>query len=117
MYIGDEFYSRSASIMSSLYREADGGRSDWGKMWCALRDGDNVVIRPALQDEVDAYGKVLQKRETERDGVCGSIPTAPPANDETFELLFIGDEFKTRSRGVMKPHVTPEKDLVIMNRE
>lgn len=65
IYIGDEFYFKSGTMMSSIYTEK-GQRSDWGFVNVALREGKNVSIRPATQVEMDrAYaqlGRILKKK-------------------------------------------------------
>ena len=68
IYIGDHFYSESGSLMSPIYGE-DGSRSDWGKVQMALRQGDEVSIRQATQQERDFYEARLSrmKREIEQE--------------------------------------------------
>jgi len=58
-YIGDAFYNKSGTMMSSLYHDEgqlpQGGgyyRSDWGKVQVALRAGEEVHIRQATADEL-----------------------------------------------------------------
>ena len=51
IYIGDTFYSETSTAMSPIYHE-DGRRSDWGKVSVALRNGDEVHIRPANDAEL-----------------------------------------------------------------
>lgn len=38
-YIGDEFYHKSGTMMSSIYRVEDKVRYDWGYVNVALQDG------------------------------------------------------------------------------
>lgn len=59
IYIGEEFYERSKSKMSSIYTE-EGTRSDWGYVELFLRNGGTVYIRPATKIEKNFY---LQKLE------------------------------------------------------
>jgi len=54
VYIGDEFYSASGSMMSSVYLN-DGSRYDWGFMQRDLREGSEVLIRQATQEEMNKY--------------------------------------------------------------
>lgn len=54
IYIGDNFYRESGTVMSSIYEE-NGDRSDWGKVQIALKGGQKVSIRPAEKDELDCY--------------------------------------------------------------
>lgn len=64
IYIGDEFYWKSGTMMSSIYTE-DGNRYDWGFVSRALARGEEVHIRPATDAELGFYYKKLQ--ESERD--------------------------------------------------
>lgn len=50
-FIGDDFYSKSGTMMSSIYTE-DGFRTDWGKVQIALREGMSVEIRQATDAEM-----------------------------------------------------------------
>lgn len=47
-------------MMSPIYHE-DGMRSDWGKVQCALRDGEEVHIRQATDAEVGRYERQLRE--------------------------------------------------------
>lgn len=53
-YIGQEFYWKSGTTMSSLYNEADGRRWDYGFLDRALADGHKVEIRQATVVELEA---------------------------------------------------------------
>lgn len=59
IFIGDEFYRKSGTMMSSLYT-TEGRRSDWGFVNIALKRGEAVNIRPATEDEIKHYEKVLE---------------------------------------------------------
>lgn len=50
-FIGDEFYFKSGTSMSSLYGVATKERWDWGFVSVALKDGREVHIRPATAEE------------------------------------------------------------------
>jgi hypothetical protein len=50
IFIGEEFYFKSGSIMSSLYTTT-GDRYDWGFVTIALEKGKTVNIRPATKEE------------------------------------------------------------------
>lgn len=63
IYIGDEFYSRSRTMMSSIYT-IDGKRSDWGFVSLALKSGESVSIRPATEEELIPYKKMLEEMES-----------------------------------------------------
>ena len=52
IFIGDEFYSKSGTRMSSLYEEGTWSRYDWGFVASDLRDGWPVTIRPASTKEM-----------------------------------------------------------------
>lgn len=61
IFVGDEFYSRSSTMMSSLYT-TDFQRYDWGYVQRDLRNGIEIHIRPAntqeyehLKAKLDAY--------------------------------------------------------------
>lgn len=65
IFIGDEFYSKSGTTMSSLYQEDTWKRSDWGFVSLALQAGNNVNIRPATDAELGVAYRMLRE-ETER---------------------------------------------------
>lgn len=65
IYIGQEFYIQSRTIMSSIYTE-DGERMDWGFVQRALQDGFSVNIRPATLDEIEKYKIKLSLLKLER---------------------------------------------------
>lgn len=75
IYIGDHFYLESGTMMSSIYHET-GERSDWGKVNCALREGDTVTIRQATQQEKDFYEAKLSRAKRE---LTNSASPAPPS--------------------------------------
>lgn len=50
VYMGDDLYSRSGSVLSPIYTE-DGRRSDWGFVQVALREGEEVNIRQGTEEE------------------------------------------------------------------
>jgi len=55
IYIGDEFYSKSNTMMSPIYKIEQNGslsRSDWGFVQVALRNGDDIHIRQATDTEI-----------------------------------------------------------------
>ncbi len=54
IYIGERFYSKSGTIMSSIY-DIFGIRQDWGKVQLALKNGESVNIRPATEKELEQY--------------------------------------------------------------
>ena len=64
IYIGDHFYRESGTVMSSIYYET-GERSDWGFVQRALRDGEDVEIRQATQQEKDFYEAKLSRMKRE----------------------------------------------------
>ena len=51
-FIGDEFYSKSQSMMSSIYEIGTHVRWDWGKVNVELRNGGSITIRPATDAEM-----------------------------------------------------------------
>jgi hypothetical protein len=59
-YIGDDFYGKSGTTMSSIYLEG-GYRTDWGRVNIALREGKEVRIRQATDAEMLAAYKELEK--------------------------------------------------------
>lgn len=52
-FIGDEFYRKSGTMMSSIYEEGTFARFDWGFVGHALREGETVIIRPANSREME----------------------------------------------------------------
>jgi len=61
IFVGEEFYSRSSTMMSSLYT-TDFQRYDWGFVQRDLRNGMEIHIRPAYKGEYDALKKELDRR-------------------------------------------------------
>lgn len=55
VFIGNDFYNKSRTMMSSIYQVTDGRlyRSDWGKVQIALANGDEVHIRQATAQELE----------------------------------------------------------------
>ena len=67
VYMGDHFYVESGTVMSPIYTE-DGRRYDWGFVQCALRDGDEIVIRQATdveRAEAERQLRVLKNKRAE----------------------------------------------------
>ena len=60
IYIGDNFYLESKSIMSCIYKET-GERFDWGFVSVALREGKEVNIRQATKEEMKPYTEYLKE--------------------------------------------------------
>ena len=60
IFIGDDFYMKSGSMMSPIYTE-DGLRYDWGFVNVDLREGRTVEIRPATNNELEFYQKKLKE--------------------------------------------------------
>jgi len=58
-YIGNDYYDKSGTIMSPLYEEGSGERSDWGFVEVALEKGKTVTIRPANEKELQSADRVL----------------------------------------------------------
>jgi hypothetical protein len=65
IYIGDDFYSKSKSAMSCIYKAKHDGyeRYDWGFVQRDLRDGKEVTIRPATHAEVKFFEDKLAEME------------------------------------------------------
>ena len=61
IYIGDDFYRKSRTMMSCIYT-LEGKRYDWGFVQCDLRDGKSVSIRPATPAEREPYERELERR-------------------------------------------------------
>jgi len=59
IYIGENFYRKSSTIMSSIY-DVEGFRQDWGKVQIALQNGQSVHIRPATKKEMEIYNNRLR---------------------------------------------------------
>lgn len=67
-FIGDNFYSKSQTMMSSIYIAGSYERFDWGFVNCLLREGKSVYIRPATHEELDwAHKKIGQFLVQDRD--------------------------------------------------
>lgn len=64
IFIGDHFYTESATMMSPLY-DVHGNRQDWGKVSVALRNGLSVRIRPATAAELAHYEGQLKRLKDE----------------------------------------------------
>ena len=58
IFIGDDFYWRSHTLMSSIYAES-GERYDWGHVKQDLISGKSVSIRPATPDEIKPFFEKL----------------------------------------------------------
>ena len=63
VWIGDEFYFGSGTIMSTIYT-VDGWRSNWGCVQSSLRAGKEVHIRPATNQEMEHYLQELAMLKT-----------------------------------------------------
>ena len=51
-FIGDYFYHKSYTIMSSLYENGTNKRWDWSEVGRNLRNGETITIRPATDAEI-----------------------------------------------------------------
>jgi len=51
-YIGNDFYDKSQTMMSSIYEIDTKVRWDWGKVNIELLNGGSVTIRPATGAEM-----------------------------------------------------------------
>lgn len=65
VYVGDEFYDQSGSMMGSVYTEKGFHRSDWGKVQIAAAKG-KVEIRPATKAEKGKLALELMKLKLKR---------------------------------------------------
>lgn len=67
IFIGDDFYWKSGTMMSSLYQEKTWKRFDWGFCSLALQEGKKVIIRPANEEEMkhaqEMLGALVLKRK------------------------------------------------------
>lgn len=61
VYIGDEFYSKSKTMMSSIYEEGTWERYDWGFVGRELQKGNTVNIRPCTDAEYGQACRMLAK--------------------------------------------------------
>ena len=72
IYIGDEFYMKSGTMMSAIYIKEGKryDRYDWGFVNRDLRSGKSVTIRPATEEEMVPFLLRLEelKRRRERTG-------------------------------------------------
>lgn len=63
-YVGDAFYHRSGTMMSSIYLAGSKSRYDWGFMQRDLSDGKEVHIRQATDEELAwATRKLMASKE------------------------------------------------------
>jgi hypothetical protein len=60
VYIGEDYYRESHTIMSSIYTE-DGERFDWVMVTEALSRADEVHLRPARKSERLLYARQLRE--------------------------------------------------------
>jgi hypothetical protein len=60
VYFGDNFYTESGSVLSSLYTE-DGERFDYGFMKVALQNGYKITIRQSTEDERQKLRDILNQ--------------------------------------------------------
>ena len=60
IYIGDIFYYKSSTMMSSIYT-VEGIRSDWNQVSRALEQGESIHIRPAIESEIAFYKQKLEE--------------------------------------------------------
>lgn len=64
IFIGDKYYMRSGSIMSSVYQKYPDSlltRTDWSKINQALQNGEEVHIRPATKEELKWADEQLER--------------------------------------------------------
>lgn len=64
VFIGEDFYWKSKTIMSSIYTE-DGRRYDWGFVTIALKEGEEIHIRQANRVEKKHYEDLLHNLDLE----------------------------------------------------
>ena len=63
-YIGDDFYPKSGTVMSSIYTVEGRFRFDWGFVQRDLASGKSVTIRPATPEEMKwAQAKLTEIRD------------------------------------------------------
>ena len=69
IFIGDDFYHPSGTVMSSIYEPVPGGyrRFDWGFVNKSLRDGEEIYIRPAHPSEMPFFRNMLEKIQKEEE--------------------------------------------------
>lgn len=62
IFIGDEFYDKSCTMMSSVYEKHNKhySRSSWAEIGLWLSDGDQIKIRPATASELKYFHKQLE---------------------------------------------------------
>lgn len=75
VYIGDQFYSQSGSVMSSVYevRTVDGKkeykRYDYGFLQSDLANGIRVNMRPATDKELGMFYKALERTKKDLEAI------------------------------------------------
>jgi len=62
IFIGEDFYSKSCTIMSSVYEKHHKhySRFSWAEVQLALANGDQIKIRPATASELKYFHKQLE---------------------------------------------------------
>jgi len=68
IFIGNNFYYESGTVMSSLYKIVSGGyeRYDWGFAERDLADGKSIRIRPADEQEMAIFNAELAELLAQR---------------------------------------------------
>ena len=64
IYIGDEFYWKSGTAMSSIYEITSGKhykRADWAMVQRELSQGNTINIRPATKEELKNFQEQLEQ--------------------------------------------------------
>lgn len=63
IYIGEKFYSKSGTMMSSVYEIKDKNytRYSWAEVELALMSGDKIKIRPATDKELKYFNEKLER--------------------------------------------------------
>ena len=79
VFIGDQFYRQSGSVMSSVYevRTVNGKkeykRYDYGFLQCDLANGIRVNMRPATDKELGMFVKTLLKVKEDMEKVGAGV--------------------------------------------
>ena len=66
IFIGDDFYNKSGTSMSSIYEEGTWKRFDWGFVSIGLSNGHTINIRPATDEELGKAYRMLKEVQERR---------------------------------------------------
>ena len=68
IYIGEDFYWKSKTMMSSIYMLLGDEvvRCDWGKVGLMLARGEKLFMRKATEKEMEGFKRMLKDFEEDK---------------------------------------------------